>query len=119
MFVLGWGGGDPSLPGGSTRAFFHSDQDAVTGGGFNVPGYDSEEFDATADAFDAATTIEEAAEYTMEMDAILARDLPYVVLFRTPIIEASTSNVQFPTESIMGGQQGFPNAWPNVVQVTE
>jgi ABC-type transport system substrate-binding protein len=119
MFVLGWGGGDPSLPGSSTRAFFHSDQDAVTGGGFNVPGYNSEEFDGVANAFDAATTIEEAAELTQEMDAILARDLPYVVLFRTPIIEAFTANVQFPTQTIMGGQQGFPNAWPNAVDVTQ
>ena len=119
MFVLGWGGVDPSLPGGSTRAFFHSDQDAVTGGGFNVPGYASEEFDGVANAFDAATTIEEAAELTQEMDAVLARDLPYVVLFRTPIIEAYGSNVQFPVQTIMGGQQGFPNAWPNAVGVSE
>jgi ABC-type transport system substrate-binding protein len=119
MYVLGWGGGDVSLPGTSTRAFFHSDQDSVTGGGFNTPGYASEEFDATADAFDAATDIESAAELTKEMDAILARDLPYVVLFRTPIIEASSSNVTFPVQTIMGGQQAFPNAWPNAVEVSE
>lgn len=119
MYVLGWGGGDPSLPGTSTRAFFHSDQDAVTGGGFNTPGYASAEFDEVANAFDAATTIEEAAELTKEMDAILARDLPYVVLFRTPIIEAYNATVQFPVQTIMGGQQGFPTAWPNAVQVSE
>jgi len=119
MFVLGWGGGDPSLPGTSTRAFFHSDQDSVTGGGFNVGGYNSAEFDEVANAFDAAATLEEAAELTKEMDAILARDLPYVVLFRTPIIEAYGSNVQFPTQTIMGGQQAFPNAWPNAVEVSE
>jgi ABC-type transport system substrate-binding protein len=119
MFVLGWGGGDPSLPGTSQVAFFHSREDSVTGGGFNVPGYNSPEFDAAADAFEAAGTLEEAAELTQEMDAILARDLPYVVLFRTPIIEAYRSNVQFPVETIMGGQQGFPNAWPNAVDVTE
>lgn len=119
MFVLGWGGGDPSLPGTSTRAFFHSDQDSVTGGGFNVPGYNSPEFDGVANAFDAAATVEEAAELTKEMDAILARDLPYVVLFRTPIIEAFGSGVTFPVQTIMGGQQGFPNAWPNAVEVTE
>ena len=119
MYVLGWGGGDPSLPGTSTRAFFHSDQDSVTGGGFNTPGYNSSEFDEVANSFDAATTIEEAAELTKEMDAILARDLPYVVLFRTPIIEAYGANVTFPVQTIMGGQQGFPNAWPNAVAVTE
>jgi ABC-type transport system substrate-binding protein len=119
MYVLGWGGGDVSLPGGSTRAFFHSDQDTVEFGGFNTPGYRSAEFDDAANAFDAATDIETAARYTKEMDAILARDLPYIVLFRTPIIEAYSSNVQFPVETIMGGQHAFPNVWPNAVEVVE
>ena len=119
IYMLGWGGGDVSLPGTSQVAFFHSREDAVTGGGFNTPGYKSDEFDAAADAFEAATTVEKAAEFTMEMDAILARDLPYVVLFRTPIIESYVSNVQFPAQVIMGGHQGFPNAWPFAVQVSE
>jgi ABC-type transport system substrate-binding protein len=119
MYVLGWGGGDVSLPGGSTRAFFHSDQDTVEFGGFNTPGYRSAEFDDAANAFDAATDIETAARYTKEMDAILARDLPYIVLFRTPIIEAYSSKVQFPVETIMGGQHAFPNVWPNAVEVVE
>lgn len=119
MYILGWGGGDPSLPGTSTVAFFHSREDAVDGGGFNTPGYKSEEFDAVADAFEAATDIDTAAELTKEMDAILARDLPYVVLFRTPIIEAFNATTQFPTNSVMGGHSGFPNAWPNAVQVGE
>jgi hypothetical protein len=42
-----------------------------------------------------------------------------VVLFRTPIIEAFGSGVTFPVQTIMGGQQGFPNAWPSAVEVTE
>ena len=33
MYMLGWGGGDVSLPGTSQVAFFHSSEDAVTGGG--------------------------------------------------------------------------------------
>lgn len=119
IYMLGWGGGDVSLPGTSQVAFFHSREDAVSGGGFNTPGYNSEEFDATADAFEAATDVETAAELTMEMDAILARDLPYVVLFRTPIIEAFNATTQFPADTIMGGHSGFANGWPNAVQVTE
>lgn len=117
MYIQGWGRGDVSLPGTSTVAFFHSRHDTVTGGGFNTPGYKSEAFDAVADAFEAATDVETAAELTQEMDAILARDLPYVVLFRTPIIEAYRSNVRFPADNIMGGHSGFPNAWPNAVQL--
>ena len=119
MYMLGWGGGDVSLPGTSQVAFFHSREDAVTGGGFNTPGYQSDRFDAVADAFEAATDVESAAELTKEMDLILAEELPYVVLFRTPIIEAYISSVQFPAEDIMGGHQGFPNGWPSAVQVFE
>ena len=101
MYMLGWGGGDVSLPGTSQVAFFHSREDAVSGGGFNTPGYNSAEFDAATDAFEAATDIDSATALTMEMDAILARDLPYVVLFRTPIIEVYRADVQFPAEVIM------------------
>lgn len=119
MYMLGWGGGDVSLPGTSQVAFFHSREDAVDGGGFNTPGYKSERFDAVADAFEAATDVETAAELTKEMDLILAEELPYVVLFRTPIIEAYNATTQFPADVIMGGHSGFPNAWPSAVQVSE
>lgn len=119
MYMLGWGGGDITLPGTSQVAFFHSNQDAVTAGGFNTPGFNNADFDAAADAFEAATTAEDAQKWTFEMERILQEELPYVVLFRTPIIEAFRSGVQFPAETIMGGQQGFPNAWPNAVQVSE
>lgn len=119
MYMLGWGGGDVSLPGTSQVAFFHSREDAVEGGGFNTPGYKSERFDAVADAFEAATDVETAAELTKEMDQILAEELPYVVLFRTPIIEAYRSQVVFPADTIMGGHSGFPNGWPNAVSLSE
>ncbi|MGH8945283.1 MAG: ABC transporter substrate-binding protein, partial [Acidimicrobiia bacterium] len=119
LMMLGWGGGDPSLPGTSQVVFFHSREDAVTGGGFNVPGFNNADFDAAADAFEAATTVEEAQQWTFEMERILAEQLPYVVLFRTPIIEAFRSDVQFPANTIMGGHSGFPNAWPNGVEVSE
>lgn len=119
IYMLGWGGGDPSLPGTSSVAFFHSREDAVTGGGFNTPGFNDADFDAAADAFEAATTVEEAQRWTFEMERILAEQLPYVVLFRTPIIEAFRADVQFPSNAIMGGHSGFPNAWPNGVEVGE
>ena len=119
LYVLGWGAADPSLPGTLLVEFFHSSNDAVSGGGFNIPGYKSERFDAVADAFTAATDIQSAAELTKEMDLILAEDLPYVVLFRASIIEAQRTNLEFPAQVIMGGHSGFPNVWPNAVQVRE
>jgi peptide/nickel transport system substrate-binding protein len=117
MYVLGWGAADPLIPGTSARAFFHSDQDSVFGGGFNTTGYSSPEFDEIANAFDAATSMSEAASLSKEMDAVLARDVPYVVLFRTRIIEASGPDVEFPTPSIMGGHQGYPHVWPSTVRM--
>jgi ABC-type transport system substrate-binding protein len=118
MYMLGWGGGDPSLPGTSLTFFFHSREDTANGGA-NSPGYSSARFDETSDAFEASTDLATAARLTKEMDAIVAEDLPYIVLFRTPIIEAFRAGVQFPVETIMGGHQGFPNAWPNAVRVAE
>ncbi|MGD2102338.1 MAG: ABC transporter substrate-binding protein [Acidimicrobiia bacterium] len=117
LYMLGWGAPDVSLPGASVRAFFHSDQDSVLRGGFNTSGYGSDEFDSVADEFDAAVTLEEAALLTKEMEAILARDLPYIVLFRAAVIEAHNNRVQFPVDSIMGGQSGHPNGWPGAVVV--
>jgi peptide/nickel transport system substrate-binding protein len=119
MYVLGWGAADPVIPGTSLRAFFHSDQDAVLGGGFNTAGFISAEFDEVANAFDSATSIGDAARLTRQMEQVLARDLPYVVLFRTRIIEAFGEDTRFPTASIMGGHQGHPKAWPGSVRVDE
>ncbi len=118
MYLLGWDGPDVSLPGTAMVAFFHSDEDAVEGGGFNTTGYQSAEFDAAADAFQAAGDLETAARLTREMEAIIARDLPYVVLFRTPIIEVFSSRVHFPVDAVMGGHAGFPRAWPAAVSVS-
>jgi ABC-type transport system substrate-binding protein len=118
MYMLGWGGGDPSLPGTSLTFFFHSREDTANGGA-NSPGYRSTRFDQTSDAFEAATDLATAAQLTKEMDAIIAEELPYIVLFRTPIIEAFRAGVEFPVQTIMGGHQGFPNAWPNAVRVAE
>ena len=119
MYLLGWSGADVSLPGTLLVQFFHSNHDAVRGRGRNTPGYRSDRFDAVADAFEAATDIETAAELTKEMDLILAEDLPYIVLFRTSIIEAYHRSVQFPAEVILGGHSGFPSVWPGAVLVSE
>lgn len=119
MYVLGWGRSEPSLPGTALRAFFHSDQDTVRFGGFNTSGYSSDEFDTVADAFYQATSVSEAADLTKEMEAIVAGDLPYIVLFRARIFEAYRRDVQFPVESIMAGHAGFANAWPASVRIRQ
>ena len=116
MYMLGWGGGDQSLPDGHIQ-FFAAEQD-VTLGGSNTPGYNDPEFEEEVVTFRACKDVECAAASLKRMEAIVAEDAPYVVLFRTPIIEAFRSDVQFPVQTIMGGHNSQPDAWPNAVQLT-
>lgn len=115
--VLGWGGARPSLPGLTLVALFHS-RNGVEVGGLNTTGYANPEFDAAADAFSAAATVEEAARWTREMERIVAMDLPYVVLYRPTVIEAIGPSVQFPVDSVMGGHGTTGGAWPESVRIT-
>lgn len=113
--VLGWGGPDPALPGLTLVALFHS-QNTVESGGLNTTGYSSPEFDEAADAFVAASTIDEAARWTMEMERIIAEDLPYLTLYRPAVIDARGPQVTFPVETIIGGH-GTSTAWPESVRI--
>ncbi|MCJ7724947.1 MAG: ABC transporter substrate-binding protein, partial [Acidimicrobiia bacterium] len=119
MFMLGWGGGDPSLPCTSHQAFFGWDQDAVIGGGFNTGGYNNPEFEALSDALDLATTVEEARGICNDMEKNISENLPYIVLFSTPLTDAWRTGVVFPITNVLGGLNGFPNAWVGQVLVTE
>ena len=119
MYMLGWGGGDPSLPCGSHQSFFGANQDAVTAGGFNNPGYNNAEFEELNTAFDATTDLDTAREICADMEKNISEQLPYIVLFSTPITDAWRSNVDFPltANTILGGLNGFPNGWPGQVLV--
>ena len=86
--------------------FFETAGDSATGG-YNLPGYSNPDFDALADQFRAETDSNAAAAMVREMDAIIARDVPYVVLFTTPIFEAYRTTLEFPTTTVLDGLQGF------------
>lgn len=117
LHVLGWGRPDVSMPGLTLVALFHS-RNSVDVGGRNTTGYASAEFDAAADSFVAATDLEEAASWTREMDRIVAQDLPYVTLYRGPVIEGYGSHVEFAVDAIMGGHASVPMAWPETVRIS-
>lgn len=114
MYILGWTLGNPALP-SFHRGFFHSSQDTMTAGGFNTPGYDDPEFDALADQFQAALTLEEARDLVHAMDRKLLGDAPYVVLFTTPILEAYQDQLVFPFTDLLDGIQAV-NGVPGLVQ---
>jgi ABC-type transport system substrate-binding protein len=103
MYILGWT--LTPFP-DHVVEFFETGADSALGGN-NTPGYSNPEFDALAAEFRTVTDVEEARRLIREMDAILAEDLPYVVLFTTPIIEPYRTTLTFPFTSALDGIQNL------------
>ena len=101
MWILGWGLSPfPDY----LEAFFHSRHSELEG--FNAGGYNNPDFDLLADELLEETDIEAAREKAFEMQAFLAEDLPYVVLFDTPVVETYRSDrIDFPYTEQWGGIQ--------------
>lgn len=103
MYILGWGLGNPAFP-DFMHAFWHSSQDYPAG--FNTPGYKSEAYDEAVGKFVKEWDLAKARDYCFEAQAILAEDLPYVILFDTPLIEAYRDRVVMPFDHALDGLQG-------------
>ena len=87
------------------EAFFHSRHGE--GDGLNRGGYSNPEFDELADALLVETDLNAAREQVFKMQEFLADDLPYVVLFTTPILETYRSDrLEYPFTSTLSGLQG-------------
>ena len=87
------------------EAFFHSSH--AEGDGLNRGGYSNPEFDKLADALLVETDLNAARDQVFKMQEFLADDLPYVVLFTTPILETYRSDrLEFPYTSTLSGLQG-------------
>ena len=101
MYILGW---SLDLFPSSLRDFFHSEQAVLDGN--NAGGYSNPDFDAAADALLACETFEECGAIADELQMILSTELPYVVLFDTPIREAyRVDMLDFPWTSGLSGLQ--------------
>ena len=101
MWILGWG--LTPFP-DYLESFFHSRHSALEG--HNAGGYDNPEFDRLADQLLSETDLEAARQQVFEMQAFLADELPYVVLFDTPIVETYRSDkIEFPYTELWGGLQ--------------
>jgi peptide/nickel transport system substrate-binding protein len=98
MFILGYSLGNPAFPTFHCSFF-------CTGGDSNNTQYTNEDYDAAADAFDAAQTEEEAFEAMWEMERLIARDKPHVPLFDTGILEFYNNRVQYPFTETLSGLQ--------------
>ena len=98
MFILGYSLGNAAFPTFHCSFF-------CTGGDSNNTQYTNEDYDAAADAFDAAQTEEEAFEAMWEMERLIARDKPHVPLFDTGILEFYNNRVAYPFEETLSGFQ--------------
>ena len=115
MYILGWG---LTIFPDYIADFFDSRADSATTGGFNIPGYANPAFDEMADQLKAETDINEAAVIVRRMDAVLAQDVPYVILFTTPVLEAFRNTLEFPSTSTLDGLQNF-QALPGTVNLAQ
>ncbi len=100
MYFLGWTLGNATLP-DHYRPLFASD------GRMNNTGYSNSDFDRLLESYESATSVEEAREHLWAMEQILARDLPYLLLYTTEIAEAYRfDRVEFDISGNIGGIQG-------------
>jgi len=98
MFILGYSLGNAAFPTFHCSFF-------CTGGDSNNTQYSNEDYDAAADAFDAALTDEDAFAAMWEMERLIARDKPHVPLFDTGILEFYNNRVAYPFEETLSGFQ--------------
>jgi ABC-type transport system substrate-binding protein len=102
MWILGW---SLTLFPDYLEAFFHSRH--AEGEGLNRGGYANPEFDQLAEALLVETDLEAARQQVFKLQEFLAEDLPYVVLFTTPILEPYRSDrLEFPYTEVLDGIQG-------------
>jgi ABC-type transport system substrate-binding protein len=111
IWILGWGLSNfPDY----LEAFFHSRH--AKGDGLNRGGYSNPEFDALAEALLVETDLDAAREQVFQMQEFLAEDLPYVVLFTTPILETYRNDrLEFPYTETLGGLQSTNGMTTTVV----
>jgi len=111
MWILGW---RLSIYPDYLDSFFHSRHS--TGDGLNRGGYSNPEFDLLADGLLRETDLDEARKKVFKMQEFLADDLPYVVLFTTPILETYRSDrLEFPYTQVLGGIQNANGMTTTVV----
>lgn len=112
MQILGWGLSIYPL---YLRDFFHSSR--ARKGDRNAGGFSNPEFDKLADQFVAETDIAKARELAFKLQEILAEELPYIVLFDTPLLEAYRADrIKFPYTQALDGIQGA-NGMTTTVQL--
>ena len=113
-FMMGW---SLTLYPDHMDLFFNSSQ--APAGGFNYTMYSNPEFDRLAADFVAEADLAKARDKAFKLQELVAEELPYIVLFDTPIIEAyRPDRVQYPFTKTLSGLQ-FVGGLTNLVKVND
>jgi len=115
MYMLGW---STTIFPDHLADFFETRNDSATTGGLNIPGYSNPEYDRLALELKSATDLEEAAAIVREMDGVIAREVPYIVLFDAPTLEAYRNTLAYPATTVLNGLHGFQGL-PGSVNLAE
>jgi ABC-type transport system substrate-binding protein len=102
MYLLAWFLGNPAWP-TYHEGFFHTRNMAETNDGGNSTGYSNREFDALAEAMFTETDQAVAYEQIWQMEQMLAKDLPYVMLLATPVTEFYNKDLEYPFTQTFAG----------------
>jgi ABC-type transport system substrate-binding protein len=119
LHTLGWGGTNPLWPCESHQALFDADNDVVTGRGSNAPGYNNPEFQTLSDAFDGDISVDEARSICADMERHIADNLPYIVLWTNPLVEAWRSHIELPYTQVYAGTVGWPDGLFGQVKIND
>lgn len=109
LYIFGWslGGDFPS----HLVELFHSSRDSANGG-LNTSGYDSIEFDQLASAFLVETHLEAARQLALQLQSLLANEVPIVPLYTNTRTFAYRHLDDFSFEDLMHildmGASGLP-----------
>jgi ABC-type transport system substrate-binding protein len=123
FYILGWSLG---IYPDQAVSFFHSRNDSCAEqtedgeclGGLNTPGFNNPEFDAIADAFEGAKTVEEAIKLSNQLEAILYDELPYLVLMNPPVLEVYRSDsIELPFTTVLDGITDACTGCPSTVKL--
>jgi peptide/nickel transport system substrate-binding protein len=100
MLIMGWGLGD-MFP-DHLCVFFESDAQP-----FQFMNYNNRQLDNLCDDFLGETDMNQAREYALQLQEILATDLPYIYVFTNPIVDAYRADtIEYPFSTLLDGIQG-------------
>lgn len=103
MWIFGW---SLNLYPDYLEAFFDSSHSEPEG--FNAGGYANPEFDRLAQELLSESDLDAARQKVLTMQEFLADELPYVVLYTSPIIETyRSSRLKFPYTETLDGLQNL------------